>query len=300
MRNSPGLPDLGIATCLTGSDRYVPSFSSRCSRSRCRSNCASNSSRVWPSIPPAPQLAFTRSQARCRFFRLYTLSINEWTFLAPVGLIQSASLLGRRCTGLSLKGNCSSSPPYSLTSWFVFNPTLFVCRLPRRLLAADCSVTTVSHRFRYYSAVRRLAKLRITISLALIGSLTLAASQRLSQSSWGHVLFFRTVPSANTLVRRVNENAFASIVQARPCPAFGRPVHLRGSPHRLRPGTSPHALRIPPRDGHPALRRNFPSASEALPPLLDTVILIRSPEGLEPSWTTRCSAHTTAQSDFSW
>ena len=43
-------------------------------------------------------------------------------------------------------------------------------------------------------------------------------------------MFFRTVPSANTLVRRVNENAFASVVQARPCPAFGRPVHLRGRP----------------------------------------------------------------------
>ena len=67
-------------------------------------------------------------------------------------------------------------------------------------------------------------------------------------------MLFRTVPSANTLVRWVNENAFAFIVQARPCPTFGRPVHLRGSPHRLRPGTSPHALRIPPRDGHPALR----------------------------------------------
>ena len=67
-------------------------------------------------------------------------------------------------------------------------------------------------------------------------------------------MFFRTVPSANTLVRWVNENAFASIVQARPCPTFGRPVPLRGSPHRLQPGTSPHALRIPPRDGHPALR----------------------------------------------
>ena len=53
----------------------------------------------------------------------------------------------------------------------------------------------------------------------------------------------------------MNENAFASIVQARPCPTFGRPVHLRGSPHRLRPGTSPHAFRIPHRDGHPALRR---------------------------------------------
>ena len=25
-------------------------------------------------------------------------------------------------------------------------------------------------------------------------------------------------------------NAFASILQARPCPTFGRPVHLRGSP----------------------------------------------------------------------
>src|SRR5215469_17135318 len=57
-----------------------------------------------------------------------------------------------------------------------------------------------------------------------------------------------------TLVRWLNENAFASEVQARPCPTFGRPVHRRGSLHRLRPDTSPHALRIPSRDGHPALR----------------------------------------------
>jgi hypothetical protein len=105
-------------------------------------------------------------------------------------------------------------------------------------------------------------------------------------------LFFPTVPSANTLVRWVNENAFASIVQARPCPTFGRPVHLRGSPHRLRPGTSPHALRIPSRDGHPALRRIPPSADDALPPSLDIAPLIRVPEGLQPSRTTRCSAHT--------
>ena len=52
----------------------------------------------------------------------------------------------------------------------------------------------------------------------------------------------------------MDENAFATILQARPCPTFGRPVHLRGGPHRLRPGTSPQALRIPPRGGHPALR----------------------------------------------
>ena len=67
------------------------------------------------------------------------------------------------------------------------------------------------------------------------------------------MLFFRTVPPAITLVRWVNENAFVSEVQTRPCPTFGRPVHL-GFPHRLRPGTSPQALRIPSRDGHPALR----------------------------------------------
>jgi hypothetical protein len=110
-------------------------------------------------------------------------------------------------------------------------------------------------------------------------------------------LFFPTVPSANTLVRWVNENAFASIVQARPCPTFGRPVHLRGSPHRLRPGSSPHALRIPSRDGHPALRRIPPSADDALPPSLDIAPPIRVPEGLQPSRTTRCSAHTTRPSD---
>ena len=79
------------------------------------------------------------------------------------------------------------------------------------------------------------------------------ATQKPDEFSRGHTLFFRTVLPAHTLVRRVNEISFASIVQARPCPVFGRPVHP-GSLPRLRPGTSPHALRIPPRGGHPALR----------------------------------------------
>jgi hypothetical protein len=64
----------------------------------------------------------------------------------------------------------------------------------------------------------------------------------------------------------VNENAFVSIVQTRPCPTFGRPLH-RGFPHRLRPGTSPHALPIPscdrPLDGHPALRGTASSGSSS-------------------------------------
>ena len=49
--------------------------------------------------------------------------------------------------------------------------------------------------------------------------------------------------SAVTLVRWVNENAFVSEAQTRPCPTFGRLVHL-GLPRRLRPGTSPQALRF--------------------------------------------------------
>ena len=49
------------------------------------------------------------------------------------------------------------------------------------------------------------------------------------------------------------DHAFVAIVPTRPGPLFGRPVHRRGSPHRLRPGASPQALRIPPRGGHPAL-----------------------------------------------
>ena len=150
------------------------------------------------------------------------------------------------------------------------------------------------------------------------------ATREPCESSWGHAQIFRTVPPANTLVRWVDENAFAPIVRARPCPTFGRPVHLRDSSLRLRPGTSPHAFRIPPRGGHPALRRTprkwlqvrlgclrlSPScpfrvlhtrflspASEALPPPLDMPPLIRAPEGLEPSGSRRCPAHTTAPSD---
>ena len=67
-------------------------------------------------------------------------------------------------------------------------------------------------------------------SLPLIGLLTPVFSQRPCQSSWGPTLFFRPVPSANTLVRWADENAFASTVQARPCPTLGRPVHLGNYP----------------------------------------------------------------------
>ena len=51
------------------------------------------------------------------------------------------------------------------------------------------------------------------------------ATRRPCQFSRGHALFFRTVPSAITLVRWVNENAFVSEVQTRPCPCPSTKLH---------------------------------------------------------------------------
>ena len=87
--------------------------------------------------------------------------------------------------------------------------------------------------------------------------------------------------------------AFASIVQARPLPDFGRPVHLV----RLQPGTAPQALRIRPHERHPALRTASRAAREALPPRLDIAPCIRAPVGLEPTRLSRCPAHTISASD---
>jgi hypothetical protein len=42
---------------------------------------------------------------------------------------------------------------------------------------------------------------------------------------------------------------------------------------------------------------HLPPASEALPPLSDMAPLIRAPEGLQPSGTTRCPAHTMPAAD---
>src|SRR5271169_4744627 len=97
----------------------------------------------------------------------------------------------------------------------------------------------------------------LPISLPLIGSLTPVSPE--DSASPPEVTRCSSVPCRpqTPWCDGVNENAFVSIVQTRPYPTFGRPVHLRGSPHRLRPGTSPHALRIPSRDGHPALRNHY-------------------------------------------
>ena len=70
-----------------------------------------------------------------------------------------------------------------------------------------------------------------------------SATRKPCESSWGHALIFRTVPPANTLVRWVDENAFASIVQTRPCPTFGRPVR-----HGMAPSTTARYFSSNPSD----------------------------------------------------
>ena len=104
---------------------------------------------------------------------------------------------------------------------------------------------------KYYLALRLLAPHRQAFRVYLIACLT--ATCRQYKVSVGHTASFRTMPPANTLVRRVNWNAFAPIVRARPCPVFGRPVHHRNCFHRLRPGTSPQALQTLPLGRRPAL-----------------------------------------------
>lgn len=70
---------------------------------------------------------------------------------------------------------------------------------------------------------------RLVSLFAYRGAYPVATRERV-KFSWGHARIFPAVPSANTLVRRVNGCAFVSIVQTRPCPVFGRPVRLRGCP----------------------------------------------------------------------
>src|SRR5262249_30113527 len=80
------------------------------------------------------------------------------------------------------------------------------------------------------------------------------ATREPCESSWGHVMVFCTVPPANTLIRWVDERRLRPHSAGSTLPHLWPTGSSRGGPHRLRPGTSPHALRIPPHGGHPALR----------------------------------------------
>ena len=130
--------------------------------------------------------------------------------------------------GFSLKRTFPRHCPYS--SCLLFHSTTFAGRLPqptRLPLARSRSFRLASGTIRPSDYSRSFAS---HFTSRLIGSLIAMPLRKPHESSWSHAQIFRTVPSANTLVRWVDENAFASIVQARPCPIFGRPVHQRGRP----------------------------------------------------------------------
>ena len=177
--------------------------------------------------------------------------------------------------------NCSVSSP--LLARFLALPNAIADRLPpftRRLaVASHAAFAALAVLFGRPTACRA----SFLVSLFAYRGCYPVAIRKRDKLSWGHARIFPAVPSANTLVRRVNGCAFVSIVQTRPCPVFGRPVRLRGCPHRLRPGSSPHALRIPSHDGHPALSDFRRTPRGITPALLDMVPSIREPEGLQPS-----------------
>src|SRR5512137_2262078 len=145
-----------------------------------------------------------------------------------------------------------TAPPLHLYSlvFFLF-PTTFANRLPQPIPLPIIRSRGFHRASLVLFGCPTTGRAPLATSLPLIGLLPAEPPADPASSPGVTTLFFRTVPSANTLVRWVNENAFVSIVQTRPCHTFGRPVHH----FRLRPGTSPHALRIPPHDGHPALRK---------------------------------------------
>ena len=73
----------------------------------------------------------------------------------------------------------------------------------------------------------------------------------------GQTPLFLSVPPAHTLSRSTLRKYFLRLKAAGSVKrAHGRPVRLWLAP-RLRPGDSTHALRIPSRDGHPALPMTF-------------------------------------------
>jgi len=84
---------------------------------------------------------------------LNTLSIDEWTFLTPVGLTQSTSFLGQGRTGVSLKE--LFRPPHLYSSRF---PSLSgrLRRLPSPPLAASINSSHAGLRFNK-SAWKRLS-----------------------------------------------------------------------------------------------------------------------------------------------
>lgn len=75
----------------------------------------------------------------------------------------------------------------------LLSPPAFAGRLPRFTPTAAFTVTRLSPRFRYYSAVRRLAEHRFPLRFNAYRVTYPDATWGPGEPSWGHALVFRTV-----------------------------------------------------------------------------------------------------------
>ena len=131
-------------------------------------------------------------------------------------------------SGSFTQGTYPPHGPYSLIGFLA--PATFANRLPRPTrppLARSPGFRRASGNIRLS---RLLAVRPFPLRLSAYRVRYPGATRKHVEPSWGHVQIFRTVPFANTLVRRVGKNAFAGIVPARPCPVFGRPIHRGAAP----------------------------------------------------------------------
>ena len=122
-------------------------------------------------------------------------------------------------------------------------PTVFAGRLPQptRLPPPDGHAAFTALQVLFGRPTPRRASL--PTSLSLIGSVAAAPPADPPRSP--RVTHWSSIPCrpANTLVRWVDEIAFASVVQARPCPTFGRPVR-----HGVAPSTTARYCSANPSD----------------------------------------------------
>lgn len=115
--------------------------------------------------------------------------------------------------------------------------------------------------------------------------------QEHDEISPGQTPLFLSVPPAHTLslstLRKyfLRLKAAGSVMRAR-----GRPVRLWLTP-RLRPGDLTQALRIPSRDGHPALLVKLITRPPGLPGFLSTHPPCQGAAGLSPARKAPCWAH---------
>jgi hypothetical protein len=134
---------------------------------------------------------------------------------------------------------------------------LFSC--PALHGAAHAALTALPHYYQGPDFSPRLTKAFRSLPYSLAypsGSSALRHEhhrQERDEISPGQMLLFPSVPPAHTLSQSTLRKYFFRLKAAGSVKrAHGRPVRLWLTP-RLRPGDSTHALRIPSRDGHPAL-----------------------------------------------